>query len=789
MTDRTTLALDLIDLDFAVFPVDPKTKHPVMAGGHLSASKDAETVATWFSGEYAGCEVAVATGASGLVVADPDRKNGKNGFDSIESGWLSLPETFHYPTPNGGEHWLYQAPTDLHLNGQADYRGLEGLDRRAGSSYIVFWGEEAPKSRDELAEAPEWLCDPAVARGSAEWSGSVAEWLEKHGEGEPTPMMQAAIDRIQTDDMSHSAMVENQFNIIRLAAEGNLGAGVALGALRDAWLSRDPMKHSTPEEDWEFKFNEAFESGVLKYGMDVDDIAALPDYNTTLDALPNSFDLNMLIGATQPKAAYHRVLQNLVTTDLSDEQIATLAFNAPTIREHSRAWGLPYLYEKIAEKRALATEAALPRENPALSLVEPEVRSGEVKLLSAKERAIAESVNTFSTRYLSWASSRARHVNAPYHRSCAFDLMELGYGMYCFMPEDEGTLGINGYKFTIGKSGTGKTRALKMRNAVLDQIFFADPGYNLGFDPSIQALHKTLLKRDNLPSAFLDDEADTTLEMWFEAKYLAGMTGLLTRLYEGYVPAQLRAANLSEDDYKPSLTSFSINMVGTPSGVIDLLTEKMFKTGFLARFNWFIGDPPIESDDRYKVSRGNRKRAEHEYDETGRAFATEQLVVKKVLGSRKPMVELDDALDRLEVAKKAMGKILASQDAKDILEPAVTRLGDNIRKAAALFAVADGRRTVYREDMLAAILQGEEWFDNLLWVSGQIAASEFQRETDEVERVLVGRGGELTMAQLTHAFKRWEPRYFGDRLASLEAQHRVLIDANRTRVTINGGKG
>lgn len=722
---------------------------------------------------------------SGLVAADLDDKNGLNGAQAVEDGWLDLPETWHHRTREGnGEHWVYAAPEGVRLNGQRNYRGLPGCDRRGGSSWLAWWAAEAPESRAVFTPAPEWLCDPAAEATGAAFDGGLDEWLSGLPEGDPDTTVLAATERIPAEEFGHPELIERQMELVRLAAEGHLGVPVALDALRSAWL-REPYN----TDDYRYDFDLSLHGAITKFGGTDEDIASLPDYNSTLDALPSSFDLNMLIGATQPKAAYHRVLQALVTTDLSDEQIATLAFNAPTIREHSRAWGLPYLYEKIAEKRVLATEAALPRENPALSVAEPEVRSGEVKLLSVKERAVAESVNTFASRYLTWASSRARHVNAPYHRSCAFDLMELGYGMYCFMPEDEGALGINGYKFTIGKSGTGKTRALKMRNAVLDQMFFADPGYNLGFDPSIQALHKTLLKRDNLPSAFLDDEADTTLEMWFENNYLKGMTGLLTRLYEGYVPAQLRAANLSEDDYKPSLTSFSINMVGTPSGVIDLLTEKMFKTGFLARFNWFIGDPPIESDDRYKVSRGNRKRAEHEYDETGRAFATEQLVVKKALGSRKPMVELDDALDRLEVAKKAMGKILASQDAKDILEPAVTRLGDNIRKAAALFAVADGRRTVYREDMLAAILQGEEWFDNLLWVSGQIAASEFQRETDEVERVLVGRGGELTMAQLTHAFKRWEPRYFGDRLASLEAQHRVLIDANRTRVTINNGKG
>jgi len=115
MPDQMTLAFDLIEQGFAVFPVNPETKQPYTTHGHLDASSDVELVATWFSLDYPQAVVGVHAGASNLVILDLDKKNGKNGFESVDDGWLDIPESFNYDTPSGGRHYIYQAPEGKRL--------------------------------------------------------------------------------------------------------------------------------------------------------------------------------------------------------------------------------------------------------------------------------------------------------------------------------------------------------------------------------------------------------------------------------------------------------------------------------------------------------------------------------------------------------------------------------------------------------------------------------------------------------------------------------------------------
>ena len=177
-----TLAFDLIELGFAVFPVNPETKHPYTTHGHLDASRDVEQVAVWFSIDHPNSVVGVHAGASGLVILDLDKKNGKDGFESVDDGWLEIPDTYHYNTPNGGRHYIYVAPDGARLAPARDYRGLSGVDRRGGSSYAVWYGE-AP-TMDLIKPAPEWLCDEVEQRTGSAFDGELDQWLSNMPEGD-----------------------------------------------------------------------------------------------------------------------------------------------------------------------------------------------------------------------------------------------------------------------------------------------------------------------------------------------------------------------------------------------------------------------------------------------------------------------------------------------------------------------------------------------------------------------------------------------------------------------------
>jgi Protein of unknown function (DUF3987) len=703
---------------------------------------------------------------------------------------LELPDTFSYATPNGGEHRWYIAPQGIPLTGNADYRAISGFDRRGGNSYVVVHTDTAPK-RTDLVPAPLWLLDPATSHDRAGFKGNIREWLNKFGGGEVGEKVQAAINRIPVGDMSHSDMVAQQYNLIRIGAEGAPGVAVGLDELRAAWLARDPDAHTTPQQDWDWKFDEALESGIAKYGDELSAIAALPDYTATLSLLPSTFDIGLLIGApTKVKKDWFDAVRALTRTELSENQIASLLWGSPKLKVFSADWGIEYVYGQITSARTSVALEQEPRENPTLAAVQKQtgLPPSAYTLLTDAERERLKDWPTFIDRYVAWVRSRVKLINEPYHRASAITCLSLASGMKCFLPEDEGSMGVNFFQLVLGLSGTGKSRALKMRTSWLSEWFAEDPGYDLGHNASIEALHEILLKRNQLSAFFNGDEADSVLEMWLVKEYLRGGIGAFTDWFEGRIGPMLRRGQVDEDR-RGAIVHFEMAMFGTPEAVYDLLTEKLFKSGFLARFVWTIGDGKVETDDRFRVSRGSIERSTLDYDPAARAMVQGMKLMEVFASSRRtPTKETEAAIVRLEAAKKAMHYAVKDHQRWTILEPSITRLGDSIRKLAALLAFAEGRRIVYEEDMLAAIAQGEVWLANVVTVSDEVVASEFARNCDEVEAWVINHGGDVSLARLTNAFARWDLREFGGVVESLKAQARLTLNQSGTRIVWNQGK-
>jgi hypothetical protein len=768
-----TLAFDLIECGFAVFPVNPETKHPYTTHGHLDASRDVEEVAVWFSLDYPNARVGVHAGASGLVILDLDKKNGKDGFESVDDGWLEIPETYQYNTPNGGRHHIYLAPAGSRLAPARDYRGLAGVDRRGGSSYAVWYGE-AP-GKDQITLAPEWLCDEVEQRTGSAFDGELDQWLKNMPEGDPDNKVIQAIQRIPKGDFDHVEMVERQMELVRLAAEGHPGINVALDALRREWL-RAPYD----TDDNAYEYDQALYGCVRKFGATDTAITELPEYSSTLAQLPKEFPIHLLVGEAKPKKHFFDVIRALCGTGFDDYQIAAILWGAPTVKQWAREWGLPYVYQQIEQLRETVNT---PVENP--TLVKEQTRISNVSLLSDSERETVNSYVTFVDRYLAWVESKSRTVNLPYHRMNAITILSLAYGMYGFIPESEGAMGLNLFQIGLGESSTGKTRSLKMRDSVLREMFKGDETFDLGSDASIQALHDVLLKRDGRPSFFNADEAAVTFSQMVEQKWLAGMESFLTRLYEGYVPPMLRRGS---DAVKPAMTSFNVAMYGTPDRVLDILTQDMFLTGFLPRFAWTVGDPPDNSDNQHKMSQANERLARLEYDPVARGFATEFMLTRRVIGSgRHPVRATNEALERFALASKDMKEQLEQHTLWRIIEPSWKRLAsETVRKYASLLALSECSTTVEVRHAIYAIRQAEEWVTNLVIVAEGISASLFQKECDDVERFVVTQGGSVSKAKLVNGFKAWRYREFVERLESLVQQGRLREDQTGLKVEVNG---
>lgn len=123
-----------------VFPCGPD-KRPLTEHGFLDATTDRAAVrAMWKT--HPDASVAVATGASALVVVDLDCKHGQPGLDE----WHKLKErlgadidaTTLVETPSGGMHVYYRA--NGHKVGSTAGRLAPGIDTRAEGGYVIAAG-------------------------------------------------------------------------------------------------------------------------------------------------------------------------------------------------------------------------------------------------------------------------------------------------------------------------------------------------------------------------------------------------------------------------------------------------------------------------------------------------------------------------------------------------------------------------------------------------------------------------------------------------------------------------
>lgn len=790
--DSLTKALDIISIGGFVFPISPGGKTPLTPNGHINATDDVEIAAEWFQNEYPDARVGVHCGRSGWIALDVDLKPGINGFDNLTDSWLEVPSTFRYPTLNKGEHHIYAAPEGVRLNGQSKYLGIEGVDRRAGSSYIVWWGDTVPSSRDAFAPAPEWLCAPAEEKTGAGFLGQLDEWLESLTPGEPNVLVRSAMERT-SDDLSHSEMVERQLNLIRLGSEGNPGVQMALDQLFDEWMGRDAQNHSTPAEDWAWKFDEALHSGVQKFGAPSALFNEMPAYS--VDLVPSSVDLSLVVGEPGSRENYSLLLSKLVEATDDNLVVLSILWNAPKTRLLSREWGLEFLYNTRIPAARKTPEPE--RENPSLEAA-AEDNGGWIGLLTRDEQEYIRTRPTFIDRYQNIAST-ASFSNPIYARAAAWQVLSMAFGFHMFLPvSSTHKMGCNLWNITLGYSGTGKSYSRDFVNAVLRAYFEEDlPGghsYHLGGDSSPQGLHDALLARDKRPSRLFSDEASKFLKGIVDNPNQATLPDHLSEWYDGWV-APSSKVRLADKSGKSALTSFNIHMYATPDRFTAYADRDMFLSGFMARMTWLVGDPPVETDDRFKVSQQDKPGAFTDIGpQVEEIIGDLAYVTMNVLGEEPVPVLADQAsLDRIAVAHKRMFTLAKGRGDWSMIEPSITRLAETLRKCAALNAVYAGRTRVRIGDVLNALKYVEEWYNNLFTVASMVEAGTLQRDANRIYAWIVEKGGDVTETKLYHQFQSMiikDPRELESRLTLLLRTGRVnrVEEAGKVpRYKLNGG--
>lgn len=796
----------LTRIGIAVFPVYVRpdeenpyrtTKKPGTPNGFYDATKDPGYVHDLFE-KHPNAEVGVWMGESGLVAADIDVKRDPegniliDGFEEFERAWLDLPPTFEFDSISGagGKQFIYAAPDDVRLGPDGNYRGIKGVDRRGGGSYSV-WAGDVPASRDVFAPAPEWLLDEKSVKSAAAFEGDVKDWYESLEPGEPNVLVRGAMERARKryeqagEDFDHAAIIERQYEAVRLGSEGNPGVEVLLAYLEDLFLARTGS-HSRPEDEWAHEFAEGLHSGIQKHGASIALRKNMPPYSPA--GLPAQVPDRLIAGDPGTKETFSELLRILLPLIEDDYKVLSILWNSPRTRDMAREWGLEFVYQRIKDARERPEPI---RENPTLpDRDEEKVNSwsDEEKVvndtfLSAEELERVRATPTFIDKYLA-ATSGKGFFNYAYAMPAAWTAMSMAFGGKAFIPKGV-NIGTNLWFISLGDSGTGKSAEDEFLTDLLDTMLKDGEGfYNLGAHSSPEGLHEALLERDGQASIIHHDEASDFFEAIKTKDWMRSLKDLFAKWYVGRVDP-MQKVRLKELRGKSARTSFNIHMLATPDRLTGFLDTSMFASGFLARFNWMWADPPVADDRRYKTTFSDTDE-QHMVNPAVFDLAFNLKDAAASLGDTRARVTATaDGKARLERAFHDFDQMAKKHEKYEVLEPAITRLGrETIWKCAALIALYEGRTEIEVLDALIAIRYAQEWFWALQRVVDTTSEGEFSKEVAQIEAFIRSRPGGVSEAQIYHRFRsliKYSAREIQDRIDFLRTSGRI------NRHVTNGG--
>lgn len=781
-------ALALAKLGLSVFPVKhtkENEKIPLTSAGHLDSTTD-ETIIEDMWRVHPDAHVGVHTGASGINVLDIDMKDNIDGFESLGFD-LETPDTFSYETGTGGWHFIYSAPEGVNLNGAAPYRGLPNVDRRAGSSWIM-WVGEVPKSRDEFTPAPEWLNDPARVRSAHAFEGDLKDWYDSLVPGEPSAAVRRSISRIKPD-MGHSEMVSAQHHAIRLGAEGHPGVQEYLEALEEAWLNRPAENHTTPEGQWEYKFAEALASGIEQFGNQIEVLKSLSPFKVA--EVPSGVPTNLLVGGAEAtKAEWSQAMHSLMEAGVDDEKIVSILWGAPRTRPLSMDWGVEFVAKRVHDAREkekapepshlpaiLDTEALDTEEIPALSL------------LTDEERDRVNNEYSFVDMYIE-TGHQTGFANEKYFEAAAWTVASMAVGFRAFLvPSATDTMPLNMWFTTLAFSGTGKTRAAKFQETIMNIVHDRDnleQSYKMGANFSPQGLHIALLERNRQPFIMFADEASSFFKSLANDKWMQEAEQTMSHFYEGKIDP-INKVSQSHLKGKSGLTSFNLHLYSTPENFFELITDDQFTSGFLARMLWVVGDEPEYVPDSITFTE-NRSKGEDvtKIDPLIQDLGVYFRTLRYSVPENTPVYSSQAALIRQQRAANDATAAIQGREKFNILEPAMRRISwDYIRKASAIMALTSGYLEIQEIHVLQALEYVEKWVQSLFRVVEQVNRSVFYRQAMEIVAfVTTRRGSKATEAAI---YKRFAETVTRDP-RELQAKLDLMIRSGRLTVeTIPSG--
>ena len=218
-------------------------KHPRTANGVKDATRDAAAIQKWWQ-QWPRAHVAIAAGASGLLVVDVDPRNGGDGtLADLERTHGALPDTPRQLTGGGGVHLLFKRPERPHVRGPRHGLG-RGVDIKCDGGYFIaapsghisggayVWEIGSDPDDLPIAEPPAWLLavldtrtlQPAATTTSAVGDGLLGAALALEGWlGRPLGTDKAAARCPQEDQHSTGARFNGSTIVYAPQKPGGVG--------------------------------------------------------------------------------------------------------------------------------------------------------------------------------------------------------------------------------------------------------------------------------------------------------------------------------------------------------------------------------------------------------------------------------------------------------------------------------------------------------------------------------------------------------------------------------------
>ena len=358
-----------------------------------------------------------------------------------------------------------------------------------------------------------------------------------------------------------------------------------------------------------------------------------------------------------------------------------------------------------------------------------------------------------------------------------------------------GKMGLNLWFMVLGE--TTLTRKSTSRNLMLRAVrqYEKFSGYqiDIGSDATPEGLTAILGERDKQTSLLHRDEVQGMFKDFINKTYMASAAERFTELYDGHVPVTIRSSK-GKTQTERAETNFIMYLMGITSKTADVLTTEYFRSGFLARFIYVTAPTPprtkesedIQQADEYEVN------VRDEVMESMMKSLSDSVMFwqKKGGPSPRPIRLSQPALERFNQYKWEMGNFAENHPEKESIEPSRQRLSLSVWKCAVLLAMYDKSEEVQTRHLLTAIMYSEEWFWNLTQMAGAISASEWQRDVDKLETLIVDRGGKIRYEDAYKKFSNKRKREFDEMVQALHSQARaqLVVEERKTylEVIVNG---